>query len=242
MAENKKNQTPCVAFDADVLRMLSAMHACLKKYPNYDFNKFKDDFIKRNHQDLLMLLNLIKTDQLHVFIGNTVFQQVKHRQEVCEFIKLYCYFPKLNVLTFNELLEKADDLASQYCSHYLFKGEKKYPPMDLNYSPISRKQAPSDDAYIMAEASIAGCMFITNNGKHFIFRENRKGDKNSRALGIITINKANHYCEELDNGETITPKPVLVRQFCEWIKTQGLDQIMMPDVDVNNFELGSNVL
>lgn len=242
MAESKKKSTPCVAFDSDILRTLAEMDEALRKNPKVKFENFRDNVIRSHHEDLVLLLNLIKSKKLDVFIGNTVFQQVKHRPEVLEFIKKYCYFPKLNVITFNDLLYKTDELALQYCTERVeYRGELLYPPMDLNYSPIGRKSAPSDDAYIMAEATIANCLLITGNGQHFIFRKNNKDDTNSRTTGIVAINKKNGYYQEIDEA-SVVPKAVLFKVFCEWVRSKGVDRIFMPHANTEELELASNIM
>ncbi len=233
MAKNKL----CVALDADILRMLAEVDRRLNEDPNYDFSKNKDKVLRKQVDDVKLLLSYIKSGKLEVFVGNMVYHQVKHRPESFEFIKKYAYFPKMNMLTVDDLTYKSDELAFEYCNNREFG----FPPMDMKYDPEKRRYKPSEDAYVMAEATIVNCLLITCNGKHFVFRENVKDDKNSRSTSIVRINQKYNYGTPDEYSNIVVPKPVLLRTLCEWIRERGFSFLSLPDVDTKTIEKASDL-
>ena len=238
MAKNKV----FIALDSDILRTLADFDNLLQTYPDFDTKFAHDFFIRENGNYLKKMLSLIKSGKLSIFVGSAVFREVKHRVDCIEFIKKYCYMPKMNASNFAEMVTQSDNLAFKYCTQkYVYKDKEYYPPMELHYSAYLKRDVPSNDAYAMAEATIAGCIFITNNGQDFIFRKYLKDDKNSRLVGITILNTQEGYYSASEDGSQIVPRPMEFYRFVPLLR-KGLDNLMLPNVDENDFEKANNIL
>ena len=73
------------------------------------------------------------------------------------------------------------------------------------------KYVPTNDCYIMAQATIEKCCLLTGNGQDFVFNK-RNEDKNvhDRVRGIVHINILNGYYDEAEDEHKITPAPILI--------------------------------
>ena len=228
MAKNKL----FIAVDSDVLRMLAQVEYTLSYDPNFNLREHDDDLIRNWSGYLLNMLKLIKSGDLNIYVGNTIYHEVKHKKDCIDFIKKYCYLPNINVTNFDQIVLKTDDLAFKYCFQTIEKnGTTHYPPMHPVYSPYNKKMIPSTDAYAMAEATLARCLFVTANGKDFVFNARSQSNVNSRTLGIIDINLNEGYGEEDSMGYTV-PKPILFKVFGPLIR-DGVDNLTVSTSDIS---------
>ena len=83
-----------------------------------------------------------------------------------------------------------------------------------------KKHVPSNDCYIMAQATIENCDLLTANGKDFIFNERTTGGvDHDRVLGIVQVNIANGYFTMNDASPyPIAPKPFLIDTLSRILK------------------------
>lgn len=232
-----------IALDSDILRSLADLDQLLQEKPTYKTSDSKDFLIRDNGRYLKSLLKMVKNEELCIFVGSTIFSEVKHRENCIDFIKKYCYLPKMNATNFAEMVLKADDLAYKYCTeNYKVDDKEYYPPMEKHYNAYLKREVPSNDAYAMVEATIANCLFITNNGQDFIFRKYLKDDKNSRVKGIVDINIKEGYMElDEQSGYNIVPKPMEFNVFIPLLK-KGINNVYLPMADEDNFDKGADLI
>ena len=231
-----------IALDSDVLRSLAELDELLENNPKFNTKNAHDFFIRENGNYMKKMLNLIKSGNLSIFVGSAIYREVKHRPECEEFIKKYCYMPKMNASNFAELVTESDNLAFKYCTQkYVHEDKEYYPPMDLHYSAYLKRDVPSNDAYAMAEATMVGCIFITNNGQDFIFRKYEKADKDSRLVGITILNTQEGYYSASEDGSQIVPRPMEFYRFIPLLR-KGLDNLHLPNVDEDNFVKANSIL
>ncbi len=206
----EENKHIYIAIDSDILRALTNLDLCLEKNPYYDFEKSDDHFLKRNADYLQTLMKIVRADEIRLLIVNTVYQESKHSPSLCNFIKKYCYFPDINIVNYNDKSAKTEKLANLYCKPYTYKDKECPAPMKATYNAFAKSYVPTNDAYIMAEASIEGAMVLTANKKDFI--ENvRTRSKHDRSAGIVQINIQNGYCEKAVGSDfIIVPKPITI--------------------------------
>lgn len=224
-----------VAVDADVIIMLVEVKEKMRNIPNYQPSKDRKKSIQNNADALMKILELMNKDELRLLVINTTFNEVKDVKQTMDFIKDNCYFPRLNILNISSHIEKADELAMKYCTQsYEYKGQKYYPPMELEYNRHLQRKVPSNDAYAMAEASIEKCIFITANSRHFVFRENYQKETNLRAIGIGMINSENGYETIDEKGRITSSRPMSLETFGFLIKN-GVDNFFAPDVQEDKF-------
>ena len=156
--------------------------------------------------DLEHLLEAVKRGEIELCITKTVFNELnldKHASTK-KFVENY-----VNILRVPDELKQTfairrTKLAREYVAR---------DAMDDEYSASEEKRVPTNDAYIMAEATIFGLTLITFNGKDFIFIKNNP--KSWERLKVITeINKEKKYFFESNiSGVMMTPKPTNLSAF-----------------------------
>ena len=100
---------------------------------------------------------------------------------------------------------------------------------------------PTNDCYIMAQASIEGICLVTANGKDFIFNEKSKNENNARTLGIMEINKQKRYCAEDLNTIYTTPRPIHIRTLGPLLSKDNNQEFKSTEA-FNDFDKGSEIL
>lgn len=226
-----------IAVDSDVLRALVELKECLELNPNYDIYHSQLELIKNYGKIVKKMLNLVLTGELNLFVGNTVYHEVKHRHNCVEFIKEFCYMPKMNDDNYKDIIAKTDELALKYCKNYKVGNKLYYPPMDLRYVPYFKQYVPCNDAYVMAEATIVNCFLITCNAKDFIYNEHYKERNELRKTGIIAINRNMRYMDK--NGSS--PMPVSIERFGLWLLySKGVKNINLPLANEDSIDNADN--
>ena len=136
----------------------------------------------------------------------------------------YCYFPNVNAANYQEKAEKARKLADAYTKPYFYtdrdgKEIQADAPMKSVFVADINKYVPTNDCYIMAQATVEHCSLLTGNGKDFIF-DKRDEDRynHARVRGITQINIANGYYSETSPGHYVTPKPIMLKTIAASIK------------------------
>ncbi len=240
-----------VAVDSNVLRILAFMN---KRYEEFDngkfvFEKSKDCLIQKYGKYFLDILRHMKNEnekeRLNILILDYVYMENKHIPLVNEFIKNNCYVSKKFLAGEEKYRARVNHLARAYCKPYKkkMKDELRPAPMQSVYNAYANKDIPSNDAYIMAQATLEGVLLVTANGKDFTFniRNQDNTDEeyvNDRTEGIVDINMMLGYCEKSDKGDYyVVPKAMRVKQFGELLK-KGMKKFAMPSDNVR-YELAS---
>jgi len=204
-----KNRGIYVAVDSDILRNLTYLDLLKKKYGMVEIKDVKEPQLVKDFNYYARILNHVKNDDLRLLIVDAVYQESKHSEHLLNFMKEYCYFPNVSATNYQEKAKKARELAHAYCSPYEFKGQKYGAPMKCVYIADVNKYVPTNDAYIMAQATVEGCCVLTGNKKDFIFDKKQNAGNKDRLIGIYRINKlSGYYIKSKD--KIITSKPVTI--------------------------------
>lgn len=186
MAKNNNNtpQTRHVYFalDSDVLTNLADLDYLRKKYPeDKEIYQLRDKVDHSKQRSLSFnfnfyneLLNIAKSGDVRFLITPTAFFECKHIPYLLGFIKKYCYVPKLSIANYKHQEYLVRELAKTYCNDYYIdeineNGEvvsvKHKAPLSPEYNAHYGDLVPSNDAYIMAEATVFNAVLLTENGK-----------------------------------------------------------------------------
>lgn len=214
---NKK--TIYLAIDSDILRTLTLLDILKTEHGYVDIEKVKDVSLKKDFNYFNRLYNAILYDEIRPLVVDAVYQESKHSNSLIEFMKKYCYFPNVNAVNYQDKAEKARNLANAYTKPFIYNGEHCDPPMKAVFVADINKYVPTNDCYIMAQATIEHCSLLTGNGKDFIFNQ-RHEDRyaHERVKGIAQVNILNGYFDEDSPGHYITPKPVMINTLAGILK------------------------
>lgn len=220
--ENKKSVY--LAIDSDILRTITLLDILKKEHGYVHVDKIKDSTLKKDFNYFTRLYNAINNDEIRLLIVDAVYQESKHSSSLTEFMKNYCYFPNVNAANYQEKAEKARNLADAYTKKYVYTNKdgkeiEAEAPMKSVFVADINKYVPTNDCYIMAQATVENCSLLTNNGKDFIF-DKRDEDKYNhvRVKGIAEINIKNGYFTETSPGHYVTPKPIMLKTIAASIK------------------------
>ena len=197
------------ALDSDVLSNMAELYSLKEQNPDKHFSEIRSMIhsskqfkLNENLNFYNELLELAKSDKIRFLVTCTPFYESRHIESVIKFIKDVCYLPKVHMTNFKQEANEVRRLAHAYCTAYTNKeGVKRNAPLSPRYNAHYGDLAPSNDAYVMAEATVCHACLITENGKDLLFnsfkQENSKGAKkdNDRVRGIVEINLAKGYFE-----------------------------------------------
>lgn len=213
-----------IALDSDVLRSLTWASNMIYKGVDFctDEQAQKNPFISKNADQIKELLEMANKDEVRFFISRTVFNENRHIDSVKAFMKYNCHFPDPKSKEYQSSRAKANALAKAYCEPFKVDG-KSYPaPMTKAYSEYNGGCIPENDAFIMAQATVAGCYCVlTNNAQHFIINKRCDSEyyEKTRLEGIIAVNKSMGYSHKLpDSNFELTTKPVALKSLMNTIK------------------------
>lgn len=210
------------SLDSDFLRALVDMEEELRIDEFSDFKSAENSAVRKYGFFLKEFLERAKQDEYRLLIVNTVNQENKHDRKRVNFIKKYCYFPKLMKEKNPQYATKVRNLAKKYCSPYYEHGKEFPPPMQKKYDAYYDAYVPSNDAIIMAESTLETSYLLTLNAQDFTQVKNRKDLGNIRSKGIVSINIKNEFYQTNTNcgtGSFIVPKPLSIDTICAIIKT-----------------------
>lgn len=201
-----------IAIDSDVLRELAFFDLLKKEYGHVKIEQIPSNSgLKKDFNYFISLYNCILYEDIKVVIVDAVYQESKHSPNLVKFIKEYCYFPNINVANYQEKAEKARHLANAYCSPYEYHGETKPAPMKSIFVAAINQYVPTNDCFIMAQATIEGLPLLTGNGQDFVFNvKNENKDEHDRVKGIAHINIVNGYSTTNNKGFEVTSAPILI--------------------------------
>jgi len=214
------NKNPIyLAIDSDVLRTLTLLDILKKEHSYVDIDKIKDSSLKKDFNYFNRLYNALNHDEIRPLIVDAVYQESKHSTSLLEFMKKYCYFPNVNAANYQEKAEKARHLANEYIKPYTFHNEQFDAPMKAMFVADINKYVPTNDCYIMAQATVEHCSLLTGNGKDFIFNK-RDEDRYShtRVRGIAQVNILHGYFSEETPGHYVTSKPLMINTIAAILK------------------------
>lgn len=215
-----------IALDSDVLRSLTWASNMIYKGVDICTNEQaqKDPFISKNAEQIKELLEMANKDEVRFFISRTVFNENRHIDSVKAFMKYNCHFPDPKSKEYQSSRARSKTLAEAYCDPYYSKidGESRPAPMTKAYSEYNGCCTPENDAYVMAQATVAGCYCVlTNNVQHFIINKRCDSEyyEKTRLKGIIEINKLMGYSYKLSGSNfELTTKPVSLKSLMNTIK------------------------
>lgn len=214
-----------VAIDSDVLINFAKIY----------YGKERGVSLTQNTKDrIIEFLNDVKSNKYAVrfIVPSVVFNEVHNPQVnseiVDDFIKELCYIPLISP---NELnyAKKAEKLAYSYCE---INDDGGLSPMKIEYSAATGKYVPSNDAYIMGEATTLGINLITFNEKDYVSASKTRYDK-SRAHKILEINK-NHRCffdDYCNVSKIVSPRPYHVMEFINLLYSDKFLHFPAPRVE-----------
>ena len=227
------------AIDSDVLRVLAFLDIILEQSSEQDLRNSPDPLIKRWGGYFKRLYYKMQRDEIRLVIVDAVFQESQHSTSLLSFMKKYCYFPKINAVNYQRKAAEARKLANAYCSNFVV-GDREYPaPMKKIFNAESTTFSPTNDCYIMAQATIEGIPLITANGKDFIFDERAGTENHDRAKGIMSVNIAKGYYTS-NQGKFNTSRPFHINTIGPMLKDEVLSiELMKP---LNSFDLGDDLI
>ena len=237
----ENNEPLYFAIDSDILRRLTHIDIILESEQFYDIKNSNDPLLKKYGGYLQRLYHKMKNDEIRLVIVDAVYQESKHSESLVNFMKNYCYFPKINAVNYQEKATEARNLAYAYCAPYTM-GEKQFPaPMKMIFHTDENKHAPSNDCYIMAQASIEGISLITANGKDFIFDDKSNSENHYRTNGIININISKGYYSTAQSNRLLVSRPFHIRTIGPLL-TKDKNVIIETISPFNEFDKGSELI
>ncbi len=235
-----ENKAPLYfAIDSDVLRTLTFVETILNNNPEIELRISPDPLLKKWSGYFHRLYKKMLNDEIRLVIVDAVFQESQHSLSLLTFMKKHCYFPKINAVNYQRKASEARRLANSYCEPFEI-GDREYSaPMKKVFNAESGKSSPTNDCYIMAQATIEGVPLITANGKDFIFDEKAGTENHTRAKGIMSINIAKGYYNA-KQGKFNTSRPFHINTIGPMLKDEVLNiEVMEP---LNDFDLGDDLI
>lgn len=236
-AKMENKTPPYFAIDSDVLRTLTYIDITLKNNPQVDLRDSPNHLLKKWSGYFLNLYKKMKNDELRLVIVDAVYQESQHSISLLTFMKDYCYFPKINLVNYQKKAAEARKLANAYCSPYKVRDNEYPAPMKKVFNAANNSFSPTNDCFIMAQATIEGIPLITANGKDFIFDEKSGTIDHTRTRGITIINIAKGYSDQITFN---TAKPLHIHTIGPMLKDKNLKINTMEPL--NNFELGADLI
>lgn len=222
MFKMKNREHIYFSLDSDVLRALAFLNVLMikeEKGCKVSYDDIDDNIVTNNLDTLKSIIELAKKDKIRLLVVNTVYHENKHSKTLINFMKRYCYFPNINMINADEKASKVQSLVDKYCEQYTFAGVTYDAPFLKTYNAHMGKLVAPNDVYIVAESTIENACLITNNSKHIIHNERNEEDKNSRVLGVISININEGYCQrDSKSAGFITPRPYSLKSIARFIK------------------------
>lgn len=212
-----------------------------------------DPIIKNHPQNFSYLYKLLKQDKVRFYITETVLRENKHIKDCITFMIENCYMhTPMSEKEKDSRQEEISNLVNAYTTQQLInkRGQKIIvePPMKKEYSAFVGKMIPTNDCFIMAEATVDNVTLLTDNGKDFIFdiKENKFNEygklTKSRTARIVDINIALGYYSINEFGNRDVPKPLNLDTLANIIKYKGLEAIETPSPNEENIINASSIL
>ena len=227
------------AIDSDILRTLTYIDITLQNNPDYELRNSPDPLLKKWSGYFFRLYSKMKNDEIRLVIVDAVFQESQHSKTLLGFMKNYCYFPKINAVNYQRKAEESRKLANAYCEPFEVGDRTFSAPMKKVFNAAYNQSSPTNDCFIMAQATIEGIPLITANGKDFIFDDKIGTENHDRAKGITSINISKGYYSS-KGGKFYTARPFHINTIGPMLKDNVLNiDLMQP---LNGFDIGNEII
>lgn len=235
----ENNEPLYFAIDSDVLRTLTFIDKLYTEGKDLDFKYSSDPLLNRWGGYFKRLYFKAQNDEIRLVIVDAVYQESQHSKSLLTFMKKYCYFPKVNLVNYQRKSAAARELANAYCEPVKV-GDREYSaPMKKVFNAANGTFSPSNDCFIMAQATIEEISLITANGRDFIFDDKIGKENHDRAKGIINVNISNGYYTS-QQGSFNTSRPFHIQTLGPMFKDNILDiDLIHP---TNEFEIGNDLI
>ena len=208
----------------------------------------KDPFIRNNLNYMYEIYGMVKADQIRFLICSTVYHEVAHSKNAVEFIKENCYMDNVDETNAARKAQEVESLVNDYCSPIVTNGTTYAPPMTSKYNAYAKKVVPSNEAYIMAEYTVAGASMVLTCDKDFTDNKKIKNGQNIRKYGImdVNINHGYYFSKETYKGQKqITTAPMSLdtlalilhggqNRSIIFIEPEDETKLRMDDIDKND--------
>jgi len=200
-----------ISLDSDALRVLVYFCELTKDGTIFKYNNpknIKNEHLQLNFEEYTYFFNAIKSRKVKLIVSKYVYNEVKHVQNNVDFINKYCH------KNFHTDINNVEELAQAYRNPYIQNGQEMMPPMNKNYIAAINEEVPSNDCYIMADATVNHCNLLTNNLQDFIFDKTMDDPYNHRRLeGIKAINIQKGYKRKLLDKSEFIPQPIVLKKL-----------------------------
>lgn len=180
-------------------------------------------------QSIEYINKLVKKSILKLYITPKTRYEVEHLLDT-EYCKNYVNVIKIKDEDYPDFYDKRNHLARTYV---------KLGAMEQTFNTTSKKFQPSNDAYIVAEATVVGLDLITENQIHFIHAYDDKNDF-ERQTKIRRINYFSGYVYQSRNGKTFAPSPMSMAAAAKQIKTRNIMMTDSLNIDEEGYYISKN--
>lgn len=224
MVQESQNLSMYMAIDADVLRDLTFIdYICEHAGKDTNVLNYVDDnalVFKNNYYYLKTLYEKVVVNpdsQFKLLVNETVWRETKFSDKCQDFVKKYCYVPRINIFNVTEKNDDAANLAAAYCFGYDNRetGVHVKPAMEPYHSKYGDKI--SRDARNMAEATRESAIFVTINAQDYVFDKHSYEGNKLRKLRIAEINDDCGYYKII-NGKKMIPQPYPLHVIASLLK------------------------
>lgn len=232
-----------IAIDTDFLRSFS-YYICGKD--TLEEKRKKSGLIDANIKYFDHIKNLYEKNLINLVVTSTVYNEVKHSSFYTNFIKDYCLVPQINFSNYQVYASKVARLANAYCFDTLKnKDNTETTAMHPVFSAAYGDCVATNDAYIMAEATVLGVDLLTCNNRDFIqntIKQQKAGKSkteygNDICKGIVEINKKYGFVFESakDVAALAIPRPYPPHLFANLTLTStSFDKFNYPKPNINS--------
>lgn len=242
--EETQSGSRYIALDSDILRDLAVVNELVKNNGGViDKDAFRKALKKEGNIILVTNINFVSevydmvkrsvSEKYPVFkflVTETVWRETRYLPIVADFIREYCYVPNINALNMDSKLAEKKKLAEAYCYGLYDSAGKMVCPPPMQKDKKGKK--PSNDAYIMAEATREFATLLTMNGQDFVYVKDGAPGNNDRKRGIMDINVRLRYIKTV-NGKGLVPEPFTLERFCPLVRyiESGAKLLFSEDAD-----------
>ena len=207
---NKKKHK-YLAVDPTIMQYLSFIDWLVKKYGHIDIDKIHSESysqLKRDFNYYKTLYDYMKSGEIRIVALEYVFRNFEKFESVKDFMKENCYFSNFDSENYEHKSEQIDELIDAYFNDYSIRDQNFKAPFDTSDMTEKERNASKEYAIMMAQATVEGCLLVTNNPK-FVSGRVKGYPNKTTASAIIEVNIVNGYYDLLPSGKKVSPHPVL---------------------------------
>ena len=210
-----KKKHKYLAVDTTIMQYLAFIDWLVNKYGHIDIDKIHSETysqLKRDFNYYKMLYDHMKNGKIRIVALEYVFRNFEKFESFKEFMKENCYYSDFDSENYKHKSERINELVDAYFNDYSIRDVKFKAPFDTSDMTEKEKKESMEYAIMMAQATVEGCLFVTNNNKIVLGKVKDHPNKTT-TNAIIEVNIVNGYYDVLPNGKRITPRPVLFYKF-----------------------------